>query len=134
MSGVMSARWLTPLHAGVVVIAGVLWSVAVMAGLLTGWVARASSGRAAPDRAVGFWRRASVGSRLLEFGEGAEQGALLADGQGGADDLTFSRVECREQLVDDGPGVGGDVDEELAAIFWVRQPSDQASFLEVVEQ
>jgi hypothetical protein len=43
-------------------------------------------------------------------------------------------VQSWEKLVDDGLRVGRDVDQQLAAIFWVRQPSNEAALLEAIEQ
>ena len=77
---------------------------------------------------------AGVSGSLLDLGEKAEKAALLAVGEGGADHETFPGMHRREQLVDDGSSVAGDVNEELAAIRRVRQPLDQPALLEVVQQ
>jgi len=71
---------------------------------------------------------------LLKFGDGAEERALLVRGEGGGHHVAFAGVQGWEQVVDDGLGGGGDVDEELAAIVGVGLSADEASFLEVVEQ
>ena len=71
---------------------------------------------------------------VLNLGDGSEQSALLGLGEGGCHHVTFAGVQRWEQILDDGPGGGGDVDEELAAILRVGLSPDEATPLEVVEQ
>jgi hypothetical protein len=71
---------------------------------------------------------------VLESGDEAEERALLARGEGGGHHVTFAGVHRGEELVDDGLGGRGDVDEELAAILGVWLAAYQAALLEGVEQ
>jgi hypothetical protein len=71
---------------------------------------------------------------LLELREESEKRALLAQGECGVHDVTLPGVHGRQQLVDDGSGGWCYVDEELAAILRMWQPTYEVSLLEVVEQ
>ena len=83
---------------------------------------------------VGHRGTARLEGRLLKLGERPEERTLLVGREGGAHDVTFPGVQGWEQLIDDGLGIGRDVDEELASVVGVWLAADEIPLLEVVEQ